>query len=109
MSNAPSNPGTYPETIEILAQKTTGTGTDGFGHRQTTWRKIGMAAARRWQISNSERNSAPTEYQSTAVRLLVRATLVHSGHQVRWAGTTYKVTASETRDRWDSLITMEPI
>jgi len=101
-----TNAGDYPYTIEVL--KRTSGAADTHGHKQNTWTKIGMAAARRWQTSNSERSNAPLETASSSVRLLCRAVTIDTNQRVRFEGKLYKVTASELRDRWDSLITIEP-
>ena len=108
MPRSTNDAGQFPLTIEIWSRKDTGT-KNASGHAQFKWLVSGRAAARRWSMTNDERTQSPVEYQSRTLRLLCRACTINTNQQVRYDGQLYRVTASESRDLWDCLITLEPI
>lgn len=102
------NAGLYPLTIEIWT-RISEPNKDALGHKVYNWKRTNYAAARRWEITNAERTSAAFESLSNTIRLLCRSAVINTNQQIRWQGQRYKVTASEVRDRWDCLITLEPM
>lgn len=101
-----SNAGEYPYTIEVLQRVETGE-RDKYGHKTIEWKRFRYCAARRWSMTNAERSSSPLENQSATIRLLCRAQNIGPEHRVNFDGQSYKVTASETYKKWDSLISLE--
>lgn len=102
------NAGSFLQTLVIL-NRTFASTKDDFGHRDFQWKRSGYAAAKLFQNNSTEQANRPSETSSTSVRLLCRAVNLDTTQRIQWKNKTWRITAAETRDVWDTLITVEPI
>ncbi len=100
--------GKFPYVVEL--HRPTAGAKDGYGHKVTSYRLRGQAAARVWTVTNSGTASDPADLVTHAPRLLLKEPIagIDVGWRLIWKGKLFQIDATEERG-FDLLVTLSPV